>query len=194
MLASRVSTAGLHLCQTSFNDQVNPALKVNVAYINWFIMQKSSVVHMTTITFCKPRDNDIFVFAQPLHFLTMVCFSGTVFEGFEFMENKMVMVRRGQAVGLHCGYVGTPVPAPEVTWLKDQVPITINTIDKSPHYRVLDKGELVIYNLKMSDIMTGNESTQYRCRVDNARKVEKETAPFFYTLYENEDGEFHKIN
>ena len=103
----------------------------------------------------------------------------------------MVMVRLGQAVGLHCGYTGTPVPDPEVTWLKDQVPIRIDLAASNPHYRLLDKGELVIYKLQITDIMTGNESTQYQCRVDNARMVETETAPFFYTLYEN--GELLKV-
>ena len=105
-----------------------------------------------------------------------------------------MMVRLGQAVGLRCGYVGTPVPDPEVTWLKDQVPITIDSATTHPHYRVLDKGELVIYDLVMDDIWNINNNSklaEYRCRVDNVRLVENETAPFFYTLYTNESSELH---
>ena len=103
-----------------------------------------------------------------------------------------MMVRLGQAVGLRCGYVGTPVPDPEVTWLKDQVSITIDTTATVPHYRVLDEGELVIYDLEMDDIWNANDNSklaEYRCRVDNVRMVENETAPFFYTLYANDSGE-----
>ena len=114
------------------------------------------------------------------------------FEGFkEIGNNEAVLVRvdQEQAVVLQCGYVGTPVPKPEVTWLKDQVPIQTNDIAEDPHYRILEKGELVIYELSMSDIVnSNNEPAQYRCRVDNVRMVENQTAPFFYTLYSNEDN------
>ena len=45
------------------------------------------------------------------------------------MRNESVLVRIGQeqAVALHCGYLGTPVPKPEVTWLRDQEPIPIDS-------------------------------------------------------------------
>ena len=131
----------------------------------------------------------------PLCCLIMVCSLGIGFNGFnESMENETVMVRLGQAVGLRCGYVGTPVPDPKVTWLKDQVPIVIDSAASTPHYRVLDKGELVIYDLMMSDIMNDdNKPAQYRCRVENVRMVENETSPFFYTLYADESGELHKV-
>ena len=118
----------------------------------------------------------------------MACFLGIGFEGFnETMQNETLEVRIGQeqAVALHCGYVGTPVPKPEVTWLKDQVPIPIDSAVTNPHYRVLEKGELVIYDLIMTDL------AQYRCRVDNVLIVESETAPFFYTLYSNENSELY---
>ena len=123
----------------------------------------------------------------------MACFLGIGFDDFnQTMENETVEVRIGQAVALHCGYVGTPVPKPEVTWLKDQVPIPIDGGATNPHYRVLEKGELVIYDLTMSDIMNGNsQPAQYRCRVDNVRIVENQTAPFFYTLYSNESSELY---
>ena len=125
----------------------------------------------------------------------MACFLGIGFEGFnETMENETVEVRIGleQAVALHCGYVGTPVPKPEVTWLKDQEPITIDSAAANPHYRVLEKGELIIYGLTMIDIMNGNsEPVQYRCRVDNVLIVESQIAPFFYTLSSNESSELY---
>ena len=113
------------------------------------------------------------------------------FEGFNTsMKNETVMVRLGQAVGLRCGYMGTPVPDPEVTWLKDEVPIAIDSTATVPHYRVLDKGELIIYDLMMIDIQNADgELAEYRCRVDNVRMVENETAPFFYTL--NDSSELH---
>ena len=104
----------------------------------------------------------------------------------------MVMVRIGQAVALECGYVGTPVPKPEVTWLKDQEPIPIDSAARKPHYRVLEKGELVIYQLTMSDIINSkSEPAQYHCRVDNVLSVENRAAPFYYTLHSNEGSELH---
>ena len=100
------------------------------------------------------------------------------------MENQTVGVKIGQAVGLQCGYLGNPVPAPEVTWLIDQVPITIDTTAVNPRYRMLEKGELVIYGLTDADISDTNtgKPLEYRCRVDNVRMAENETAPFFYAL------------
>ena len=126
-------------------------------------------------------------------YLTIMYCLGIGFNGFnESMENETVMVKLEQAVGLHCGYVDTPVPNPDVTWLKDQETITIGS---DPRYRLLEKGELVIYDLKMSDIWNNdnNELFQYRCRVNNVRIVENATAPFFYTLFANESGELHKV-